>query len=195
MTPLTAFVSSVALGIGANTENLPIGLAYGLQGRQIGLLRNLAIAALTTVATLLPLIAGQGLQGYLPPKLPDVAAGLLLIGLGFFNIWLERRGPEGRMRLPLPRRALAKRPDVLETLTLAGAMSINNVGLGFAGGIAGLANGPVAISVAGFSILLLWLGEWLSRSVALPLTKRLGWLQLDGNLLIVAVGVLMLLGL
>ncbi len=195
MTPLTAFVSSVALGIGANTENLPIGLAYGLQGRQIGLLRNLAIAALTTVATLLPLIAGQGLQGYLPPKLPDVAAGLLLIGLGFFNIWLERRGPEGRMRLPLPRRALAKRPDVLETLTLAGAMSINNVGLGFAGGIAGLANSPVAISVAGFSILLLWLGEWLSRSVALPLTKRLGWLQLDGNLLIVAVGVLMLLGL
>ncbi|HYW33688.1 MAG TPA: hypothetical protein VE872_00910, partial [Candidatus Bathyarchaeia archaeon] len=163
--------------------------------RQIGLLRNLAIAALTTVATLLPLIAGQGLQGYLPPKLPDVAAGLLLIGLGFFNIWLERRGPEGRMRLPLPRRALAKRPDVLETLTLAGAMSINNVGLGFAGGIAGLANSPVAISVAGFSILLLWLGEWLSRSVALPLTKRLGWLQLDGNLLIVAVGVLMLLGL
>ena len=195
MTPLTAFVSSVALGIGANTENLPIGLAYGLQGRQIGLLRNLAIAAVTTAATLLPLIAGQGLHGYLPPKLPDVAAGLLLIGLGFFNIWIERRGPEGRMRLPLPRRALAKRPDVLETLTLAGAMSINNVGLGFAGGIAGLANGPVAISVAGFSILLLWLGEWLSRSVALPLTKRLGWLQLDGNLLIVAVGVLMMLGL
>jgi len=195
MTPLTAFVSSVALGIGANTENLPIGLAYGLQGRQIGLLRNLAIAAVTTAATLLPLIAGQGLHGYLPPKLPDVAAGFLMIGLGFFNIWIERRGPEGRMRLPLPRRALAKRPDVLETLTLAGAMSINNVGLGFAGGIAGLANSPVAISVAGFSILLLWLGEWLSRSVALPLTKRLGWLQLDGNLLIVAVGVLMLLGL
>src|ERR1700690_2402098 len=82
MTPLTALVSTAALGIGANTENLPIGLAYGLRGREIGLFRNLVIAAVTTAATVLPQIAGQGLHGYLPTKLPDVAAGLLLMGLG-----------------------------------------------------------------------------------------------------------------
>ncbi len=157
--------------------------------------RNLAIAALTTAATVLPLIAGQGLHGYLPAKLPDVVAGVLLIGLGLSNIWIERRKPEGSARLPLRRQARAMRPDLRETMTLAGAMSINNVGLGFAGGVAGLTNGPVAISVAGFSVLLLWLGEWLSRAVALPLATRLGWLQLDGNLLIVAVGVLVLVGL
>ena len=192
MTPMTALVSTVVLGFGANTENLPIGLAYGLQGREIGLFRNLVIAAVTTVATVLPLIVGQGVQGYLPSRLPDIAAGLLLIGLGLANIWIERRRPEGAVRLPVPKEALAKRPDFLETMTLSGAMSINNVGLGFAGGIAGLSNGPVAISVAGFSVLLLWLGEWLSRAVALPLATKLGWLQVDGNLLIVAVGVYML---
>jgi putative Mn2+ efflux pump MntP len=195
MTPLTALVSTAALGIGANTENLPIGLAYGLRGREIGLFRNLVIAAVTTAATALPQIAGQGLHGYLPTKLPDVAAGLLLMGLGLFNIWIERRRPEGRLNLPSRRQGTAKRPDFLETLTLAGAMSINNIGLGFAGGIAGLGVGPVAISVAGFSVLLLWLGEWLSRAVALPIATRVGWLQLDGNLLIVAAGVLMLVGL
>src|SRR5579872_3034128 len=182
MTPLTALVSTAALGIGANTENLPIGLAYGLRGRQIGLFRNLAIATVTTVATVLPQLAGQGLHGYLPAKLPDIAAGLLLMSLGLFNIWIERRRPEGPMNLPSLRQTPAKRPDFLETLTLAGAMSINNIGLGFAGGIAGLGLGPVAISVAGFSILLLWLGEWSSRAVALPIATRFGWLQLDGNL-------------
>jgi len=83
----------------------------------------------------------------------------------------------------------------MESLTLAGAMSINIIGLGFAGGVAGLGLGPVAITVAGFSVLLLWLGEWSSRAVALPTATRLGWLQLNGNLLIVAAGVLMLLGL
>lgn len=194
MTPLSELVAAVVLGFGANTENLPIGLAYGLQGREIGLFRNLVIAALTTVATVLPQIAGQNLQGYLPPKLPDIVAGLLLIGLGLVNIWIERRRPQGAVRLPLRKEALAKRPDFVETMTLAGAMSINNVGLGFAGGLAGLADGPVAISVAGFSVLLLWLGEWLSRAVALPLATRIGWLQLDGNLLIVAVGIYMLVG-
>jgi putative Mn2+ efflux pump MntP len=195
MTPLTALVSTAALGIGANTENLPIGLAYGLRGRQIGLFRNIVIAAMTTAATALPQVAGRGLHGFLPAKLPDVAGGLLLIGLGFSNIWLEKRQPEARMNLASRSPGPAGRPDFRETLALMGAMSINNIGLGFAGGIAGLDLGPVAISVAAFSVLLLWLGEWLSRAVALPIAARAGWLQLDGNLLIVAAGVLMLVGL
>jgi putative Mn2+ efflux pump MntP len=155
----------------------------------------LVIAAATTIATLLPLIVGQNLRRYMPAKLPDVAAGLLLIGLGLFNIWTERRKLEGKLGVPSPRRVTDSRPDLRETLALAAAMSINNVGLGLAGGIAGLDHGSVAISVAGFSILLLWLGEWLSRTIALPLTTRVGWLPFDGNLLIIAVGILVLVGL
>ena len=45
MTPWTKLVSTVVLGIGANIENLPVGLPYGLRGRQIGLTRNLVIIA------------------------------------------------------------------------------------------------------------------------------------------------------
>ena len=32
MTPLTELVSPIVLGVGANSENLPVGLAYGLRG-------------------------------------------------------------------------------------------------------------------------------------------------------------------
>jgi hypothetical protein len=39
------------------------------------------------------------------------------------------------------------------------------------------------------------LGEWLSRVVAFPLNTRFRWLRLDGNLLIVGIGILVLFGL
>jgi putative Mn2+ efflux pump MntP len=195
MTPWTKLASTIVLGVSGNTENLPVGFAYGLRGAPIGLARNLVIAVVTTVATLLPLTAGRGLRGYLPPQLPDIVAGSLLIGLGFFNIWIERRKAREKPAIPSGSQAKEKPLGLRETVVLAGALSINNVALGFAGGFVGLDHGPVALSVGGFSILLLWLGEWLSRVAAFPLNSRFGWLRLDGNLLIVGIDILMLFGL
>jgi len=195
VTPWTEIASVVALGIGANTENLPVGLAYGLRRVRIGLARNLFIAVATTVATLVPLAIGAGLQGYMPKGASDVIAGSLLIGLGLFNLRTERRGLGRRAGSPAATESPMASIDLRETLALAGALSINNIGLGFAGGVAGLGQGPVGLSVAGFSVVLLWLGEWLSRRITSGLAAASGWLQFDGNLLLVAVGILMMLGL
>ena len=195
MTPLIKLASSVAIGIGANTENLPVGLGYGLRGMQIGLGRNLLIAGVTAAATLFALTIGRDLRGYLPPEVPDIVSGLLLVGLGLSGLWSERRKIKRQRSGAEPSPTTPKLLDLRETLVLAGALSINNVGLGFAGGIAGLDHGPVGLSVGGFSVLLLWLGEWLSRRVALPLTSRLGRLHFDGNLLIVVAGILVMVGL
>jgi putative Mn2+ efflux pump MntP len=195
VTPWTEIASVVALGFGANTENLPVGLAYGLRRRRIGLGRNLFIAGATTAATLVPLAIGQGLHGYIPAGASDAIAGLLLAGLGLFNVWAERRGPRKRVDAAAAAEGTAAPIGLRETLALAGALSINNIGLGFAGGVAGLGQAPVGLSVAGFSVVLLWLGEWLSRRIASGLANTSRWLQLDGNFLLVAVGGLMILGL
>lgn len=194
MRPGTEIASIIVLGLGANTENLPVGLAYGLRGLKIGLTPNLLIAGATTIATLVPLEIGHGLRGYLPELLPDILAGLLLVALGLMNIWLDRRRrgrASERAKIDAP---VGSAIGWRETLAVAAALSINNIGLGLAGGIAGLRHGPVALSVAGFSVLLLWLGQHLSRAVALPSTGAFGWLPLDGNILIIAVGLLMTLG-
>jgi putative Mn2+ efflux pump MntP len=193
VTPWTEIVLVVVLGISANTENLPVGFAYGLRRLRIGLVRNLLIAAATTVATLVPLSVGRGVRGYVPTAAPEFVAGLLLVGLGLLNRWFERRRSGTRIAVPGPGAARPTLIGLRETVTLAGALSINNIGLGFAGGVAGLDYGSVALSIAGFSVMLLWLGEWLSRKLARPLAT-FDWLRLDGNFLLVAVGVIMMLG-
>src|SRR6266481_6265225 len=91
MAPWTKLGSAVALGISANSENLPMGLAYGLRGIQIGVVNNLLIAGLTTIATLLPQAVGRSLRGLMSIQAADVIAGLLLAGLGILNIWRDRR--------------------------------------------------------------------------------------------------------
>lgn len=191
MTPWAEYAAAIALGLGANSENLPVGLGYGMGGRRIGLGANLFIAAATTAATLAPLAVGRGLRGYMSERWPDILAGLLLILLGLGNAWLDRRRklPSGTV----PRPNGSAQIDGRETLLLAGALSLNNIGLGLAGGIANLGAGPVGASVAGFSILLLWLGQRLGRAAAMR-SQVLRWLLLDGNILIVLVGLAMVVG-
>src|SRR6266436_6048057 len=144
MTPWTELTSTLALGLGANTENLPLGLAYGLRGRRIGLVPNLLIATVTTAVTLLPLVVSRGLRGFMPAQLPDALAGLLLIALGLFDIWIDRRKREQISRAPLGKSGWVASIGWREALLLAGTLSLNNIGLGLAGGIAGLSHGPVA---------------------------------------------------
>jgi len=195
VTPWTEIASVIVLGIGANIENLPVGFAYGVRRLRIGLVRNLLIAAVTTAAALAPFAVGRGLRGHVPAVAPDVIAGLLLVALGFFNMWLERRSSGRQIKAPEPPGSGTKSIDLRETLALSSALSINNIGLGFAGGVAGLEYGSVALSVGAFSVALLWLGEWLSRRLARPMATTFNWLRLDGNLLLVAVGIVMMLGL
>ena len=193
MTHWSEIVLVVVLGMSANTDNFAVGFAFGLRRLRIGFVRNLLIAAATTVATLVPLSVGRGVRGYVPTVAPDVIAGSLLVGLGLFNSWFERRQSRTRIAEPGPSKARPTFISLRETLTLAGALSINNIGLGFAGGVAGLAYGSVALTIAGFSVTLLWLGEWLSQKLTRPLAA-FDWLRLDGNLLLVAVGIIMMLG-
>jgi putative Mn2+ efflux pump MntP len=196
MTPWTNLASAVALGLGANSDNLTVGFAYGLRGARIGVASNLLIAGLTTAATLGALAVGVSLRRLMPAALPDVAGGVLLVGLGVANIWLERRKRRAAATGAAPvERTVPAAIGPGETLTLAGALSVNNVGLGFAGGIGGLDYGPVGLSVGLFSILFLWLGQWISLAIAPRLPPLVRWLPLDGNALILVVGLLMMAGL
>ena len=54
--------STMLFGLAANTDNLTIGVAYGLKHRWIGWQQNLVIAAATTLLTLLALALGRQIR-------------------------------------------------------------------------------------------------------------------------------------
>ena len=87
----------------------------------------------------------------------DVIAGLLLVGLGF--AWFERRSSHWQIKAPKPQ-------GLGPSLSGCAKPSFpplrwRFIGLGLAGGAAGLGYGSVALSVSGFSVVLPGRGEWL----------------------------------
>jgi putative Mn2+ efflux pump MntP len=194
VSPWTNAATIIVLGLGANSENAPVGFAYGLRNLQIGLARNLFIAIVTTAATLMPMAVGRDLRGAVSVASPNVIAGLLLVCLGILNAWFDRQTL--RRAAEISECAAVERTAISlpETLALACALSVNNIGLGFTEGIAGLGYGPVALSVAGFSLVLLWLGERSSESLRRPMIRGHTQLSVCGNLLFVGVGIGMMCG-
>jgi putative Mn2+ efflux pump MntP len=195
MTPLAMLASTIALGISANMDNLTIGAAYGLRNVRVGVGSNLLIAVLTTAATLLVLSAGRGLRGLMPPAIPDIASGMMLILFGLRSVWVDRLKRGRQTQAHAPTKAAGASIGLRETLVLSSALSINNIGLAFAGGVSGLGYAGTALSVAFFSAAFLWLGGWFSKKMAGRASGLARCLPFDGNVLVVGVGVLIMVGL
>jgi hypothetical protein len=93
----------------------------GYEGSGSGHAPNLLIAGMTTAATIVPLLVGRSLRGYMSVALPDLLAGSLLVVLGLANFWLDRR-KRGRPLLA-PGRGADRVASIglKEALTLAAA--------------------------------------------------------------------------
>ncbi len=183
--------SALLFGLAANTDNLTVGLAYGVQRRGIPLHLNLLIACVTTAITLLALSAGLQVRQMLPPAMAGIVGGFLLIALAAWSFW---RRPPGAEMAP---EAGARDSQVRfgESLVLAFALSVNNIGLAIGEGIGGVGYAMAAVSVFGFSVAMLVLGL-AAGSNAMRLGRAHAALRspVIGNGLLALAGLLMLAG-
>ena len=101
---------------------------------------------------------------------------------------------ETTSRLPGTVRRFAGRRTVglAEAVALSLTLSINNIGLAFAGGLGGIGYWAAAIAVFAFSVTLLALGQRIGGNL-LRLPQRLSRLA-NGHAVLALVGVLMLTG-
>ena len=184
--------TAILFGLAANVDNISVGLAYGWGKRRIRWHSNLLIAAFTTIVTLLALAGGLAIRRVMPPNMPDVLGGGLLLALAAWNVFAERRDKSGSGTLK--RFGTRSVVGLGETLVLAAALSINNIGLAIAGGIGGLDYRSAALAVGGFSIATLMFGQAVGSNVVELRLPPLARACLNGNAALALTGLLILVG-
>jgi putative Mn2+ efflux pump MntP len=187
--------SVLVFGLAANADNLTVGTAYGMKDRRIRIGQNLLIGGITTAVTLIAMAFGRQVRMLLPSGFPDVLGGALLLGFAAWNFFTERlRGAENASS-PMSRFAGISDVGLGETLFLSAMLSINNLGLAIAGGIGGVGYVPTALSIFGFSVAMLAIGQTAGRRFSsarsVPLVLR-G--PACGNAVLALAGFLMLAG-
>lgn len=187
--------STLLFGIAANSDNLTVGIAYGTKRRRIRWEQNLLIAVVTTAITLVALAAGRQIREVLPPTLPDMLGGILLISLAAWSFYWERAGAGDRSAKPIDRFVTRSSVGMGESLFLSGSLSINNIGLAIAGGISGVGYSAAAAAIFSFSVAMLALGQAIGTNVTrLRLAPQVLRFSMNGNVILALAGVLMIAG-
>jgi putative Mn2+ efflux pump MntP len=183
-------LSAVLIAAVSNLDNLVAGVALGLRGTHITLGPNVLIACVTMVGTAGAITSGRALA-----MLQSSAAGslgaVIIVSIGVMTVVASLspiREPAARVcRLRGPLEMLSWREAVL----LAIALSLNNVGTGVGGGIAGLPPVMTSALAGGFSIMSVGAGARIGR-IAGPLVGRRA--RLVAGLGLMGLGAAMLAG-
>lgn len=174
-------ISSIILAFSASIDSLIIGLAYGIKKIKIGFISNIVIAIVITLGTFLSMYIGLILSKFIPKEFCSLIGSFLLIGMGLWMLYDEYKKKvsenniSGELMDSLNYDEIlindktadidhSGNIDIKEAITLALALSINNLALGIGGSIAGLSIALTTIFTFIFSILTLLLGLKIGNS-------------------------------
>ncbi|PHA02549.1 hypothetical protein COE51_02865 [Bacillus pseudomycoides] len=155
------WLSILLIGIGANLDNLGIGLSLGMKKMHITVMANLFIAIISMFAVYLSVVAGSLISQYITKDAANISGSILLIGLGTWTIlseYLSRPSPV----LQNPEQVDKDDNHTIswkESFYLGIILSLNCLTMGFGGGISGLSPIWTAVSVGFFSFVSIMIGS------------------------------------
>lgn len=192
---VTQLAPPLLFGIAANTDNLTVGVAYGMNRRWIRWPQNLLIAAFTSLVTLCAMALGWQIRKMLPSGTPDTLGGILLLMFAAWNFDRDRRAASSQPSLRINGFASRMSVGTGEILFLASTLSINNMGLAVAGGIGGVSYVSAASAIFFFSVAMLALGQAVGSNLTrMRWAPRLLCAPISGDAVLALAGVLMMTG-
>lgn len=176
--------SALLFSLCANIDNLTVGTAYGIKKVRIPFFSNVLIAVISCAGTFFSMSFGKLISHFIPQLISNIIGSLILILLGLwclisplFNINKNSNIKENNsdQYSIVNYEEIFKNPDKVdsdnsgnidmkESVTLALALTINNLGLGIGASITGLNIFFSLIFTFILSILLISSGQFLGRN-------------------------------
>lgn len=155
-------LSTLLFGMSSNTDNLVVGLSYGIKKMPIRWKENLIVALITFTGTVLSMILGKSALLFLPSAFAGILGSLIIIFIGVLGLVQffvkVRKEPEEEEEPEL------QTLTIKEALILGLALTLNNIGLGIGASITGLPVLSTALGSFFFSLVFLYIGNLIGRS-------------------------------
>ena len=146
---LIFIVSALLFSLSSNLDNIVVGLAFGIKKIHLNAVSNLTVAVITTTGTVIAMLFGKWLSGYIPDRIGnDLGAGIIiLLGVyfaiqGIIKLLKEKKSGSYAMK------NTGEMADVMdasvqdkdhirycEIVTVALGLTFNNLGTGIAASI------------------------------------------------------------
>ncbi|MBR5248092.1 MAG: manganese efflux pump [Lachnospiraceae bacterium] len=192
-----SLISSALFAVSASLDALLLGLVFGIRRIRISLIQNLCISFITLLGSflairlgnLIPLFTEASL--FAPGFITSVGCGILLgIGLYYvikalFTAFLDDKTPA------TDKKATPADLTLSRLLLLSASLTVNNMGIGFGAGMAGLPLRSTCVFIFLFSVLFLHLGNYLGKNQKLRIKEY--WADLFCGLLLIMLGIWRLL--
>ncbi len=190
----------VMLGIGTNIDNLGIGVAYGIKKFRIGLISNLLIAFFNASGTLISMAAGEKISKYLSLATASYLGNGIIVLIGVWGLIttckFSANGSEiiksGALRenrldqSATPAAGGITYIGMKESIPLAFALSISNLGMGIGAGIAGYDIVILTFVMFVFSMLGISIGQIFGTASFRLLPGR--WPGVVSGVMLIALG-------
>ncbi|WP_195266980.1 manganese efflux pump [Eubacterium sp. 1001713B170207_170306_E7] len=180
---LVLMVSALLFSLSSNLDNIVVGLAFGIKKIHLDALSNLIVAVITTTGTVIAMLFGRWLSGYIPERMGNyLGAGIIML-LGFYfviqgcvKLLKEKKSGTYAMKST---NEMAEKMDASvhdkahiqyrEIVVVALGLTFNNLGTGIAASITGVSIRLTAVCTFVISLAALWSGARLGGRVVGPL--------------------------
>ncbi|MBP0979187.1 MAG: manganese efflux pump [Oscillospiraceae bacterium] len=175
----SVLISAFLLSLSSCLDNIVVGIAYGMKKTKINFIYNLLIAIITSCGTLISMLSGRLIATIIPVSVAQGlgAAMIIIIGIYFILEYFIKKNRDNNLDNELDiiksqnncceikQNNCEKSISLKETIMLAFALTINNLGIGISASLAGVSIIATVILTFIISILTIILGISMGYNV------------------------------
>ncbi|MCL1914728.1 MAG: manganese efflux pump [Eubacteriaceae bacterium] len=165
-------ILSALCAISANLDTLTVSIAFGIKNVKISLSASIVIGLITSLGTWASMAFGVLIANRINFSLLNWIGAIILMGVG---LWIAYEGIRDLSQENSPSMVLSRAEnadtdqsgviDFKESFVLALALTVNNLGVGVAAGVAELSIWMTTIFTFLFTFLFMWMGSAFGKSV------------------------------